>query len=140
MTQLERRQKERESLLTAIAAAEAWQSVVTDRRIVEQALLAQVDQWRGFLTEEPDVAGTCQFLRELLEGPLTFTSVPHQKAYRFEGQASPERLFGQVGLPPCVASRTGFEPYRVRIPCWFRPHNEVPIQVFADLARTWEDW
>ncbi len=48
-------------------------------------MLAQVDQWRGFLTSEPDVAGTRQFMRELLKGPLTFTPLPEQKAHRIEG-------------------------------------------------------
>jgi hypothetical protein len=80
---------------------------VIDRRIVEQAVLAQVDQWRGFLTSEPDVAGTRQFMRELLKGPLTFTPFPEQKAYRFEREASADRLLGEAGLPPLMASPTG---------------------------------
>ena len=90
VVQLERRLKQREELLTAIGAAEARQSLTIDYRIVEQAVMARVDQWRTFLTTEPNAAGTRQFMRELLKGPLTFTALTEQKACRFEGEASRE--------------------------------------------------
>lgn len=110
VSQLEHRQQEREKLLTMIAAAEARRALVIDRRIVEDTIRAEIAQWRAILTSDPNVRDTRQFLREVLEEPVTFTPLPERKAYRFEGAASAERLLGEVGLAPLVASPTGFEP------------------------------
>lgn len=47
--------------------------VLLERDVMERQLLQEVGQWRVPLTSEPDVQQGRQFLRELLDGPLTFT-------------------------------------------------------------------
>jgi site-specific DNA recombinase len=107
VSQLQARQTEREALLAAIGAAEAVTARVLDKRAIEEQVLKQVGRWRSLLTEQ--VADGRQLLREVLEGPLRFTA--EGGAYRFEGDVATGRLVaGLVGVPPCVASPTGFEP------------------------------
>ncbi len=104
--QLAMRQKERESLLRDIAAAEAVSTRVFDRAEIERKVLTEVARWREVLTEElPDGR---QLLREILDEPLKFT--PEGKAYRFEGNTRLGALVaGLVGATE-VASPTGVEP------------------------------
>jgi hypothetical protein len=86
--------------------------MVRDRKVVEAKVMEQVAKWRALLTEE--VADGRQALREVLEGPLRFTPKQAEdgtRYYEFEGEVATGRLIaGLVGVPPCVASPTGFEP------------------------------
>jgi hypothetical protein len=104
VAQLQARQVEREQLLAGIAATETRQGLCVDRKVVEQKVLAKLQNWRELLTS--NVADGRQLLREVLETPLRFT--PEGRTYRFEGTAAAERLLGHV-LPPWMASPAGFD-------------------------------
>jgi hypothetical protein len=108
--QLTTRQQEREDLLREIGAADGRASLQSDRPMVEAKVLAECERWRALLTDE--IIDGRQLLREVLDGPMTFTPGPG-KAYRFSGNVMTGQLVaGLVSpkTPPEVASPTGFEP------------------------------
>ena len=81
VAQLQTRQAERETVVSAIAAADAVAQLDLDRRDIERKVLAKVEHWRALL--DSDHANRRQFLREALDGPIAFT--PEGKTYRFAG-------------------------------------------------------
>ena len=96
VAQLQRRQTEREGLLTAIAAAEAVTQMTADREDVRRKVLAQVASWRALLTTQ--VEDGRRLLRETLDGPLTFTA--EERGYRFTGTVTTGALI--AGLAGCT--------------------------------------
>jgi len=89
VAQLQTRQTERETLLTAIAAADAVGQLDVDRRAVERKLFAKVEHWRALLEKNPR-----QFLREALDGPVAFT--PVGDAYHFKGVTATGTLIEEL--------------------------------------------
>jgi site-specific DNA recombinase len=104
VSKLQARQTEREALLAAIAAAEASGQMKVDRQVITRKVLAQVATWRALVATNGR-----QLLREVLDGPLRFER--EGKTYRFAGNVTTGRLIaGLIGIPPLMASPTGFEP------------------------------
>ena len=77
-----------------------------NRRKVQTAVRERLQDWRGLLSR--NVAEGRQLLREILAGPIRFT--PENGAYRIEGEADFGQLLATAGVPPYMASPTGFEP------------------------------
>ena len=80
-------------------------------RVVESAMRAKLDDWRGLLRR--NVTEARAVLRALLVGPLRFTPIVEERrrGYAFSGTIALDRLLsGVVELPTMVASPTGFEP------------------------------
>ena len=101
------RHARRDEVLAALAARESFDVQRFDRAAIEAKVREYIGGWRALLTKR--VEDGRQLLREVLAGPIRFT--PENAVYRFEGEAAMGRLLaGIVGLPPFVASPTGFEP------------------------------
>jgi hypothetical protein len=100
------RQKERERLITAIAAVRAVDQIYMDRGAIEARVQAQVTNWRGLLTESLEDGRTQ--LCEVLSGPLVFT--PITEAYHFRAPVSTGDLIAGVisdGAQQVVSSPGG---------------------------------
>src|SRR5262249_54764621 len=101
------RQARREELQQAITRAELTTRRQFNRHAIADTVRDVLAGRRELLTST--VQDQRQLLRETLVGPLRFT--PEGKMYRFEGEVAIGRLLaGRVGLPPFVASPSGFEP------------------------------
>lgn len=97
VARIQARHAERERLLEAIAATEARQSVVINRRAVQERVQARADQWRAMLMTS--IADGRQVLREVLRGPIRFTPDEATRGYRFEGPLDLGRLLSGVVEP-----------------------------------------
>jgi site-specific DNA recombinase len=97
VARLTARQAERETLLAAIAAAQAVGQLTVDRRTVERKVLERLSCWQSLL--DGDIGARRQFLREVLDGPIQFA--PDGRQYRFAGADNRGRIIaGLAGLPP----------------------------------------
>ena len=104
LSALRQRQARRDELQASRARLAQPRSF--DRGAIERRVRESLADWRALLTRSTQDGRA--LLRGVLEGPIRFT--PENGSYRFEGQAAIGRLLGSAGLPPCVASPTGFEP------------------------------
>jgi site-specific DNA recombinase len=89
VARLRARQVEREALLSSIASAEAIGQLQVDRRVVEEKVLRQVENWRELLTSNGR-----QGLRAALDGPIEF--VPEGRKYHFRGKTAAGALIAAL--------------------------------------------
>ena len=99
-------EKRRNDLRSAIDARERIQGRRIDRTALEAGVRRRVEDWRGLLDRRP--AHGRQLLREMLAGPITFTTAG--RAYRFRGEASFGALAGEASGTPLMVPVRGFEP------------------------------
>ena len=93
---------------------EVAEAVTVDPHVLERAVRACLDDWRGLLARQTSHGR--DFLRKVLTGPIEFTPVVQgrRKGYRFKGEASIGKLLsGVADLPTSLASPTGFNPFTV---------------------------
>ena len=91
-----------------MVTSESTELVPVNRYEVERQVMNQLKRWRDLLAAK-DTASGRQLLREVLDGPLLFHA--EGDGYKFTGKLrTGELIAGLAGLPPLVASPTGFEP------------------------------
>ena len=112
VVQVREREASRREQLRVIAAGDGVRHV--DRATIERTVRGRLDHWRALATQH--VAGSRQFLREVLNGPVIFT--PEAGTYLFAGVAGLGWLIENVVDDPratFVVRPAGIEPAAPRL-------------------------